>query len=161
MLRRALSQQAPVREALYEGILQVGPGVAAAAQTLPQLPKFAYVSCSFHPVRLRLVHLACLRSDLMTVLTHLPVAQVLAADPASSELLSELLLPHLRSYLPEDDQQLPPLLLQKCAQLSQVRTKGVLLSWHIRRALTPARSVVVSHLISSRRVRAWHAWCKV
>lgn len=34
MLRRALSQQAPVREALYEGILQVGPSVAAA-KTLP------------------------------------------------------------------------------------------------------------------------------
>lgn len=44
-------------------------------------------------------------------------AQILAADPASSELLSELLLPHLRSYLVEDDQQLPPLLLHKCAQL--------------------------------------------
>lgn len=47
--------------------------------------------------------------------------QILAADPASSELLSELLLPHLRAYLTDDQQQLPPLLLHKCAQRSQVR----------------------------------------
>jgi hypothetical protein len=67
VMRRALSQQAPVREALYEGILQI-----------------------------------------------------LAADPASAELLAELLLPHMRSYMLEDDQQLPRLLLHKCAQLAQV-----------------------------------------
>lgn len=68
MLRRALGQQAPVREALYEGILQI-----------------------------------------------------LAADPASAELLAELLLPHLRSFMVEDHQQLPPLLVHKCVQLTQVR----------------------------------------
>jgi hypothetical protein len=46
--------------------------------------------------------------------------QILAADPASSELLADLLLPHLRAYLVEDEDQLPPLLLRKCAQITQV-----------------------------------------
>lgn len=49
------------------------------------------------------------------------VLQILEADPASCELLAELLLPHLRSYMVEDDTALPPLLLHKCTQLSQVR----------------------------------------
>lgn len=79
VMRRALSQQAPVREALYEGILQI-----------------------------------------------------LAADPASAELLAELLLPHMRSYMVEDDQQLPPLLLHKCAQLAQVSDSTSRLRCHRR-----------------------------
>jgi len=49
------------------------------------------------------------------------VLQILEADPASCELLAELLLPHLRSYMVEDDTALPPLLLHKCTQLIQVR----------------------------------------
>lgn len=77
------------------------------------------------------------------------MAQILAADPASSELLSELLLPHLRSYLPEDDQQLPPLLLQKCAQLSQVRTKDVLLVWHIRRSAPASMQCAAPHQLKA------------
>lgn len=50
------------------------------------------------------------------------VVQVLAADPASSELLAELLLPHLKAFLVEDEQALPPIILHKCAQLNQVRS---------------------------------------
>eukprot|EP00775_Hariotina_reticulata_P011123 gene11123-11277_t len=66
VLRRALNQQATVREALYKGLLQV-----------------------------------------------------VAADPGSLELLSELLLPHLKALMPEDDAQLPPLQVQRCAQVVQ------------------------------------------
>jgi hypothetical protein len=36
------------------------------------------------------------------------------------ELLSELLLPHLKALMPEDDTQLPPLQVQRCAQVIQV-----------------------------------------
>jgi hypothetical protein len=74
VLRRALSQQAAVREALYAGILQV-----------------------------------------------------LSADPASSELLAELLLPHLRSLMVMDEQTLPPLLLGKCSAVTQVRAGAIAL----------------------------------
>lgn len=48
------------------------------------------------------------------------VLQILAADPNSLELLCELLLPHVRSYMLEDDQQLPPVQLQRCTNTIQV-----------------------------------------
>lgn len=60
---------------------------------------------------------------LPTVPHHTLRQQILAADPASSELLADLLLPHLRAYLVEDEDQLPPLLLRKCAQITQVMGK--------------------------------------
>ncbi len=49
--------------------------------------------------------------------------QVLTADPASHELLCDLLLPHMQSYMLEDDQQLPPVQLQRCADTIQVITE--------------------------------------
>jgi hypothetical protein len=54
---------------------------------------------------------------------------VLVADPSCHELLSELLLPHLRLYLASaggrgnsnnDEAMGPPLQLQRCVQLVQV-----------------------------------------
>lgn len=53
-----------------------------------------------------------------------PPLQILSADPASCELLAELLLPHLRTYYVEDEHRLPPLLLHKCAQLQHVSARG-------------------------------------
>jgi hypothetical protein len=47
--------------------------------------------------------------------------QVLEADPGSHELLSELLLPHLRSFIPDSSsREQPPLLLHQCAGLVHV-----------------------------------------
>lgn len=57
---------------------------------------------------------------LLLMMHHTVLLQILAADPASSELLADLLLPHLRAYLVEDEDQLSPLLLRKCAHITQV-----------------------------------------
>jgi hypothetical protein len=47
--------------------------------------------------------------------------QVLDADPGSHELLSELLLPHLRTFVPDSSSRdRPPLLLHQCAGLVHV-----------------------------------------
>jgi hypothetical protein len=50
------------------------------------------------------------------------VLQVLEADPGSHELLSELLLPHLRSFIPgsSSSRDQPPLMLHQCAGLVHV-----------------------------------------
>lgn len=50
-------------------------------------------------------------------------AQVLAADPRVHETLSELLLPHLQRYATPGD-ALPPLDLDKCASMPQVRRES-------------------------------------
>lgn len=48
------------------------------------------------------------------------LSQVLTADPRCTELLAELLLPHLERYV-DGGGGLPPLHLEKCVATHQVR----------------------------------------
>lgn len=53
--------------------------------------------------------------------------QVLQADPGSHELLSELLLPHLRNFVPDSSSRdQPPLLLHQCAGLLHVSAHALI-----------------------------------
>lgn len=53
---------------------------------------------------------------------------MLQADPGSHELLSELLLPHLRNFVPDSSSRdQPPLLLHQCAGLLHVSAHALIL----------------------------------